>query len=81
VAGLLYNDEDDDEDGEESYTDLVEFARLIPVSLGVGRERLPVSRTTLLTGQPIVSPNEALIDELDEIDPSVVEVFNPARPS
>ncbi len=81
VAGLLYNDEDDDEDGEESYTDLVEFARLIPVSLGVGRERLPVSRTTLLTGKPIVSPNETLIDEHEEIDSSVVEVFNPARPS
>ncbi len=81
VAGLLYNDEDDDEDGEESYTDLVEFARLIPVSLGVGRERLPVSRTTLLTGQPIVSPNEMFAEEPEIVDSSVVEVFNPARPS
>lgn len=81
VAGLLYNDEDDDEDGEESYTDLVEFARLIPVSLGVGRERLPVSRTTLLTGQPMVSPNEMFAEEPEIVDSSVVEVFNPARPS
>jgi len=81
VAGLLYNDEDDDEDGEESYTDLVEFARLIPVSLGVGRERLPVSRTTLLTGQPIVSPNEMFAEEPEIVDSSVVDVFNPARPS
>lgn len=81
VAGLLYNDEDDDEDGEESYADLVEFARLIPVSLGVGRERLPVSRTTLLTGKPMVSPNEMFPEEPEIIDSSVVEVFNPARPS
>jgi uncharacterized protein YgfB (UPF0149 family) len=81
VAGLLYNDEDDDEEGEESYTDLVEFSRLIPVSLGMGRERLPVSRTTLLTGKPIVSPNETLDDEPEVIDSSVVEVFNPTLPS
>jgi uncharacterized protein YgfB (UPF0149 family) len=81
VAGLLYNDEDDDEEGEESYTDLVEFSRLIPVSLGLGRERLPVSRTTLLTGKPIVSPNETIVDEPEVIDSSVVEVFNPTLPS
>lgn len=85
VAGLLYNDEDDDEEGEESYTDLVEFARLIPVSLGVGRERLPVSRTSLLTGQPMVSPNETVEehvhDEHEVIDVPVVEVFHPERPS
>jgi uncharacterized protein YgfB (UPF0149 family) len=81
VAGLLYNDEDDDEEGEESYTDLVEFARLIPISLGVGRERLPVSRTTLLTGKPIVSPNEPLVEEAEVIDVPVVEVFHPDRPS
>jgi len=81
VAGLLYNDEDDDEEGEESYTDLVEYARLIPVSLSVGRERIPVSRTLLLTGKPIVSPNEMLPDEPEIIDAPVVEVFNPERPS
>jgi uncharacterized protein YgfB (UPF0149 family) len=81
VAGLLYNDEDDDEEGEESYTDLVEYARLIPVSLSVGRERIPVSRTLLLTGKPIVSPNEMLPDEPEVIDAPVVEVFNPERPS
>jgi uncharacterized protein YgfB (UPF0149 family) len=81
VAGLLYNDDDDDEEGEESYTDLVEFSRLIPVSLGMGRERLPVSCTTLLTGKPIVSPNETVDDEPEAIDSSVVEVFNPTLPS
>jgi hypothetical protein len=47
----------------------------------VGRERLPVSRTTLLTGKPIVSPNETIVDEPEVIDSSVVEVFNPTLPS
>lgn len=81
VAGLLYNDDDDDEEGEESYSELVEFARLIPVSLGVGRERLPVPRTALLTGQPIASPNEQFSDEVDAVDVPVVEVFHPDKPS
>lgn len=81
VAGLLYNDADDDEEGEESYTDLVEFARLIPVSLSVGRERLPVSRTLLLTGKPIVPAHEMMPDEPEVIDAPVVEVFHPDKPS
>jgi uncharacterized protein len=78
IAGLLYNDEDDDEEGEESYTDLVEFARLIPVSLAVGRERLPVTSTTLLAGQPIASLDQPAVAEADV---PVVEVFHPERPS
>ncbi len=81
VAGLLYNDEDDDEEGEESYTDLVEFARLIPVSLGVGRERIPVSRTTLLTSKSMVSQDELVVAEAEVADVPVVEVFHPDRPS
>ncbi len=81
VAGLLYNDEDDDDEGEESYTDLVEFARLIPVSLGVGRERLPVSRTALLKGQPMISRDEPVVAKAEADDFPVVEVFHPERPS
>ena len=82
VAGLIYNDEDDDEEGEESYTDLVEYVRLIPVSLGLGRERLPVVSTSLLTGKPLA---EAIHDaETADGHPtaaSVVELFHPDRPS
>ncbi|AXI02444.1 UPF0149 family protein [Aquirhabdus parva] len=90
VAGLLYSDEDDDEEGEESYTDLVEFVRLIPVSLALGRERSTVASTSLLTGKPLVDAQGDALDHVDSdhdhahtegSDTPIVEHFNPARPS
>ncbi len=92
VAGLLYSDEDDDEEGEESYTDLVEFVRLIPVSLALGRERAAVVSTSLLTGKPLRISDFVEGDHTDadhdldhehaaDSDASIVEHFNPARPS
>lgn len=82
VAGLIYNDEDDDEEGEESYTDLVEYVRLIPVSLGLGRERLPVASTSLLTGKPLAQAiHDAETTDEHPAASSVVELFHPDRPS
>lgn len=65
VAAVEFEDSDDDEEGEESYQELYEFVRLIPVSLSVGRKKIPVSESTLLK-QVYVEP---------------VEMFNPHRPS
>jgi len=97
VAALEYSDDDDDEEGEESYADLVEFVRLIPVSLGMGRKRLPVAQTALLSGMAMTAPSDLDYDAYDigtdhdqdsntehQVDaehPEVVQHFNPARPS
>lgn len=39
VAAVEFESDDDDEDGEAGYADLLEFVRLIPVSLALGREK------------------------------------------
>ncbi|QIO06440.1 UPF0149 family protein [Acinetobacter shaoyimingii] len=73
VAAVEFDDSDDDEEGEESYQELYEFVRLIPVSLAVGRTKVPVAESTLLKhAQNKLSTSS---------DNNVVEMFTPHRPS
>jgi uncharacterized protein len=73
VAAVEFEDSDNDEEGEESYQELYEFVRLIPVSLAVGRTKIAVAESTLLKhAQNKLSANA---------DNNVVEMFTPHRPS
>ena len=68
VAAVEFTESDDDEEGEESFLELYEFVRLIPVSLATGRKKVAVAET-------------ALLKSLTKAEPDVVEIFNPHRPS
>lgn len=68
VAAVEFTESDDDEEGEESFLELYEFVRLIPVSLATGRKKVAVAET-------------ALLKSLTKAESDVVEVFNPHRPS
>ena len=74
VAAVEFDSNDDDEEGEASYADLVEFVRLIPVSLATGRKKQSLADTALLKNAPAVQPADA-----EGI--SVVDMFTPGRPS
>lgn len=84
VATISFEEDDDDEDGEISYADLVEFVRFIPLSLSTGRDKAALQNTALLAG---VEPAHVQPFSADEAtrssDPfaSVVEMFQPERPS
>lgn len=73
IAAVEFEDSDDDEEGEQSYQELYEFVRLIPVSLSLGRVKIEVAESTLL--QHVKNKLNALGDA------SVVEMFTPNRPS
>ena len=74
VAAVEFDESDDDEEGEESYQELYEFVRLIPVSLSLGRKKIAVADSSLLKLFPAskTSKNAAT---------NVVEMFTPHRPS
>ncbi len=74
VAAVVFDEQDDDEDGEISYQELYEFVRLIPVSLSVGREKIAVADSSLLKH---LQPTDTLVTD----SASVVEMFTPHRPS
>ncbi|ERS04390.1 hypothetical protein Q674_01020 [Acinetobacter sp. COS3] len=77
VAAVEFEDSDNDEEGEESYQELYEFVRLIPVSLSIGRIKIPVSESSLLKNFHAKSRNQEA-----PVDPqTVVEMFTPHRPS
>ena len=77
VAAVEFDESDDDEEGEESYHELYEFVRLIPVSLSLGRKKVEVAETPLLQNiQPQLQKNTAATEAS-----SVVEMFTPHRPS
>ncbi|MCG2607759.1 UPF0149 family protein [Acinetobacter sp. SM34] len=77
VAAVEFDASDDDEEGEESYQELYEFVRLIPVSLSLGRKKVEVAETPLLQNiQPQLQKNSATTEAS-----SVVEMFTPHRPS
>ena len=77
VAAVEFDESDDDEEGEESYQELYEFVRLIPVSLSLGRKKVEVAETPLLQSvQPQLQKNTAATEAS-----SVVEMFTPHRPS
>lgn len=77
VAAVEFEDSDDDEEGENSYEELYEFVRLIPVSLSVGRKKIPVAESSLLKNFHAKSQN----DPARKDNQSVVEMFTPHRPS
>ena len=76
VASVEFDESDDDEEGEESYQELYEFVRLIPVSLSMGRKKVEVSETPLLQLHLGKSNTQANADSTN-----VVEMFTPHRPS
>ena len=78
VAAVEFEDSDNDEEGEESYQELYEFVRLIPVSLSIGRKKIAVAESSLLQNFHAKSRNQ----DNQAIDPqTVVEMFTPHRPS
>ena len=72
VASVEFDESDDDEEGEESYQELYEFVRLIPVSLSMGRKKIPLDETPLLQKVAVKKGENAT---------NVVEMFTPHRPS
>ena len=75
VAAVEFDASDDDEEGEISYQELFEFVRLIPVSLAMGRKKIPVADSTLLQHY-----RHKLKTDVNTTE-SVVEMFTPHRPS
>ncbi|AXY56156.1 YecA family protein [Acinetobacter chinensis] len=75
VAAVEFEESDNDEEGEESYQELYEFVRLIPVSLSLGRKKIPVDESSLLKNFSARS-KVAVEDKA-----AVVEMFTPHRPS
>ncbi|MDV4316192.1 UPF0149 family protein [Acinetobacter indicus] len=76
VAAVEFEDSDNDEEGEESYQELYEFVRLIPVSLSVGRKKIAVDESSLLQNVHAKSRQVAAPES-----GSIVEMFTPHRPS
>ena len=74
VAAVEFEETDDDEEGEESYQELYEFVRLIPVSLSIGRNKVSVADSSLL------KYFERKKKPMAEAQ-NVVEMFTPERPS
>ena len=72
VASVEFEEADDDDEGEESYQELYEFVRLIPVSLSMGRKKIEVAESPLLQLFSAKKTGEAN---------NVVEMFTPHRPS
>jgi yecA family protein len=72
VASVEFDESDDDDEGEESYQELYEFVRLIPVSLSMGRKKIEVAESPLL--QLFSAKKSAGAS-------NVVEMFTPHRPS
>lgn len=85
IATIAFDEDDDDEEGEISYADLVEFVRFIPMSLSTGRDKTPLHKTALLAdAKPVATIQPFAADESEQ--PSapfldVVEMFQPDRPS
>ncbi len=72
VASVEFDESDDDDEGEESYQELYEFVRLIPISLSMGRKKIEVAESPLLQ----------LFSAKKSADKNnVVEMFTPHRPS
>ena len=77
VASVEFDEDDNDEEGEESYQELYEFVRLIPVSLSMGRKKIPVLESSLL--QHFQNKAAKTVSETEA--QTVVEMFTPHRPS
>jgi uncharacterized protein YgfB (UPF0149 family) len=79
VAAVEFDEQDDDEEGEASYADLVEFVRLIPVSLSTGRTKHDLTQTALFN--PVKPPKVETLKAVEPDNISIVEMFTPERPS
>lgn len=77
VAAVEFEDSDNDEEGEDSYQELYEFVRLIPVSLSVGRQKILVADSSLLQNFHAKSRDQSEVGDAQNI----VEMFTPHRPS
>lgn len=77
VASVEFEESDDDEEGEQSYQELYEFVRLIPVSLSVGRAIIPVLESSLLRSFNSKAKSDVVAVDND----SLVGMFTPNRPS
>ncbi|ENV57047.1 hypothetical protein F951_01387 [Acinetobacter soli CIP 110264] len=77
VAAVEFDESDNDEEGEMGYEELYEFVRLIPVSLSIGRKKIPVSQSSLIKSFQSKLKNTSESDE----NQSIVEMFTPHRPS
>ncbi len=51
IAGMQFDADEDDEEGELGYAEVLEFARLIPGSLSMGRSRPPMDHMPLMHSQ------------------------------
>lgn len=81
VAAVEFDSNDDDEEGEASYADLVEFVRLIPVSLSTGRKKHALADTAMFKAQASSLKTVNDSPSNDSAGISVVEMFTPDRPS
>ena len=77
VAAVEFEDTDNDDEGEESYQELYEFVRLIPVSLSMGRKKVAIEETPLLQH----FSTKQVSKEKSTQSNNVVEMFTPNRPS
>lgn len=77
VAAVEFDESDNDEEGEMGYEELYEFVRLIPVSLSIGRKKIPVSESSLIKSFQSKLKSTSESDE----NQSIVEMFTPHRPS
>ena len=77
VAAVEFDESDNDEEGEMGYEELYEFVRLIPVSLSIGRKKIPVSESSLIKSFQSKLKNTSESDE----NQSIVEMFTPHHPS
>lgn len=74
VANVEFDPADDDDEGEDSYQELLEFVRLIPVSLATGRRKVAVTETPLLRLSSVSDTTPVTLGD-------DVAVFHPLRPS
>ena len=79
VAAVEFDESDNDEEGEQSYQELYEFVRLIPISLSMGRKKVAVAESSLLQNYQAKSKIAAAMNA--ETAQDVVEMFTPHRPS
>ncbi|SPL71420.1 UPF0149 family protein [Acinetobacter stercoris] len=77
VAAVEFDESDNDEEGEMSYQELYEFVRLIPVSLSIGRKKVPVAESSLLQHFHAKTHQQPEVVNTE----NVVEMFTPHRPS
>lgn len=81
VAAVEFDESDNDEEGEQSYQELYEFVRLIPISLSLGRKKIEVAESSLLQNYQAKSRIAAAMSEEGSLTDNVVEMFTPHRPS